>query len=331
MWYTILVALDVFLWWFITSNLVSLFRFITSDIVCLIPDETYGFIHTALCRYLPIAFVNLLSFIPNAIIFGLYMSFVTLSESKWLRSLYLWDLKRKYYFNVEVQPHVSIKEERLAKKQVVYAVFPHGVFGASVIFYFVLNKMYLNCVAVGSSLLFYIPIVREFATLAGARPANSGDIIDILDSGKSIVMMPGGLRELLHIHEGPQGTIDVYRGKTKEGNKPRKGFIRYTLDSNRIQEISIVPVYIEGGDKLYSVWHPFPTFQNKLLKRWYYPWPVFAFGFKYLPFWPKPNPFTVKFGKPIDNLDGKQVDEIFNEFIQQMKQLMGVQQQQQQR
>ncbi len=206
-------------------------------------------------------------------------------------------------------------------KQVVYAVCPHGIHAEVVAFCFTLNRLFDGVVTIATSLLFWIPIVRECACLAGAMPANTATICAQLDGNKSIILVPEGLRGALHL----TNTVAVLRGIPGE-NEPRKGFIRCALSSKNHKTISIVPVYTKGADTLYSTYYPFPWLQKRLLTKFYYPYPLITFGW-YGTFIPKARPIKICYGLPIPLVDAsglhaREVNDVHEEYCQSIEALI---------
>jgi len=316
MWYTTVIALDVFLVWWITNGLLSVFASLMgwTEMIAAAPAflDSYG---------VPAGFVSMLGYLPHGFLFGFYMMY-SLPESVGFRTWGGWKYMREEYFQTKVL--YPFEEDRKESQepdrdyQALYAVCPHGVYACGAVFYFLLNSLYLNVVTASTSLLFWIPIVREFTCLSGAIPANTAGIVAALDEGKSLVMLPEGLRGLLHLHQ-TDGTDRVLRGNTAEGSRPRKGFIRCALTSKRHASVRIVPVYIHGHDALYSVHMTCPGFQSRLLAKYLYPWPVLAWGAWWLPFWPRSTPLTVVMG-PAIAVEGE-VDDIHEEYCKAIEEL----------
>ena len=155
--------------------------------------------------------------------------------------------------------------------------------------------------------------------MGGAVPATSHMIGKLLDENKSILMIPEGLRGALHPPD-----LSVLKGIPGE-SEPRKGFIKIAIASANHKTLRIVPVFMEGVDKMYNTYHLFPWLQKLLLKNYYYPWPLLNFGL-YGSFWPKDVPITVHFGEPIKLVDEenivREVDDVYNEFITKMGKLI---------
>ena len=192
-------------------------------------------------------------------------------ESPRFRSLGLW----KYLFNVEFRG-------KHPAETCIYAIHPHGVFSVSTITGFALNKDLLHVKPVGSSVLFTLPILKDFCGLAGTIPANRESIIAALMCGDSVAMCPGGLRELPQLH--PE--------RLEGGVVQRDGFIKIAKAMN----VRVVPVWCEGEEDLYDVWLWSPRIQRLFLSWFYYPGFVFSWG---RAFWPKNKKIVLHMGKAI--------------------------------
>ena len=333
MWYTLIILLDVFLAWFLTSQIISFAEWtcgyvITRELVVSILKS----------YYVPSGFATLLSYAPNAGLIGIYYLF-SLPASPWFCSLSIWEYMRTNHLKMKTYqmfPDGNSIKDRVLKEvteykhytdeQIIYAVAPHGKFSENIAFGFTLNyKVFGQVTTVVTSLLFWVPLIREFASLAGCVPATSANISHLLDEGKSIVISPEGLRQVLHT--GPLGTMMILRGIPGECD-PRKGFIRLAVASKNKHRIKIVPVYTRGSDQLLYTTLDIPVLrwlQKKLLKVYYYPLPVICFGF-YGSFWPKRvnTEISCCFGEPICvDTDGS-VDDIHNTFCESMEKLINL-------
>ena len=235
----------------------------------------------------------------------LYCLLPRLPKSTWFKGLGVWAYFRRNMSVARLPDNVG---------QVIYAICPHGMYGEAATIYFVLNSVYSHVTPIATSILFYIPIVREFASLAGAVPANRDDIADILDQGQSIMLLPEGMRGTLY--ETGQD-LRVLKGETNGDSKPRKGFIRVALASKHKKTLKIVPVWMSGVDKMYSVWR-IQWIQRLTLRFFYYPWPLLNWGCGFLP--RTDREVKIYFGDPI-SLEGKDVDQVFDEYVMAMKSL----------
>lgn len=267
MWYTIVVLLGAVLLFWITDVLVP----------SAFPDA----IRTT-CRLLLVALYYQWSSVP-------------LWAVQRFRCARLWEWIRRVQFGgAPVIGHPTTKEP---KTQYIYAVVPHGVYAEGAIMGMVLRDQFASATIVCSSLLFWLPIVREFAMLVGAIRADAASIIKSLDAGNSLILLPEGMRGALHV-----GTfLDVLRGAPHVGCKPRTGWIQCVAKSVNRDNIRIVPVYIDGTADMYWRWNNNVTWnwlQQLLLRHVHYPWPMVHTG-AYGTFWPRSVPLRVVCGIPI--------------------------------
>ena len=203
--------------------------------------------------------------------------------------------------------------------QVIYAVAPHSVYAENVTITMVLNALFEGVAAVSTSLLFWLPVAREFASLAGAHPATSHAISELLDKGRSIIITPEGMRGALHLNE--------VRG-WRELLRQRKGFVRLALTCKSWRTLCIIPVYHGGAERLYDVWIPWRWMQGKLLNKFYYPWPILHLGW-YGTCLPKQRQLCCYYGTPIplstDNgRTVRGVDEVHADYCAAMEKMASV-------
>jgi 1-acyl-sn-glycerol-3-phosphate acyltransferase len=201
-------------------------------------------------------------------------------ESKAFRRSAIW----KHILPNEIKIKGKLQPEQT---QVIYAVHPHGLFGSGIIMGFALNENALHIKPVGTSILFWVPIVKDFAGLAGAIPAGKDDINSALDRSLSLVLAPGGIREVPGLDESRKINGVIQRG----------GFLSIARDKN----VPVVPVWAQGVEELYSTWVPLPTFQGKLLSHFYYPGIILSWGRSLLGFLPQKHPITIFIGEPLYN------------------------------
>jgi len=184
---------------------------------------------------------------------------------------------KQLYFDPE-----SLREE---EEKFIFAMHPHTLFAVSLTFFFVLNRSFVKFKAVGTSLLFAIPIVREFVSWAGTIHAREYDMRHALKNGQGLLICPGGMREVV-----------------RRGNHivERSGFIRLAMEF----DAKLVPVWSTNEKNFYRIRTPLGSF---FLDRFpMYPWPVLAWGHKYIPFLPQPpqEKCRVYIGEPISIVKG---------------------------
>lgn len=266
MWYTLVVLLGAALLYWITDALV--------------PNAFPDAVRTT-CRILLVVLYYQWSSVPHWMI-------------RRFRCARLWEWIRHVQFGgapIIDSPNVE------PKTQYIYAVVPHGVYAEGAIMGMVLRDRFESATIVCSSLLFWLPIVREFAMMVGAIHADAVSIIKALDEGNSLILLPEGMRGSLHVDT----PLDVLRGAPHVGCKPRTGWIQCAANSVNRDNIRIVPVYIDGTADMYWRWNNNITWnwlQQLLLRHIHYPWPMVHAGM-YGTFWPRSVPLRVVCGVPI--------------------------------
>jgi 1-acyl-sn-glycerol-3-phosphate acyltransferase len=182
------------------------------------------------------------------------------------------------------------KNNTQATPQFLFAVFPHG----SNCDYRLLmeGKLYEtfpnlapNIRTLAASVLFRLPLVREFALWAGCIDASRAVASKALRAGRSILVLPGGEAE----------QIRTVHGKEKVYLQQRKGFIKIALRHG----VPIVPVYVFGASDYYHTW-----FFGYGLRLWLMKQTgiciTLAFGLYGSMLCPIPVETTIVFGKPLD-------------------------------
>lgn len=327
-WYALLILLDLWILSRLTGALMNLI--FGQELVAWAEIRDPG-LHA------------ILYVVPRLAVYGFYLTWCELPMWPAFRTWRGWNLWRTWWLPVEpaVYPFEPkrTEDQEAERGQTLYAVIPHGVFGEAVIPQFVLNPRYISATTMVTSLLQYIPIARELSALAGCVPATASNLTRVLDEGRSVVILPGGLREILHRTDeddeslsgpcadrrtGRKGVWNVLNGGTTEQCRPRKGFVRYALSSQCAKDISIVPVYVENTHALYRVWSiPWLRgLQHRLLRKWLYPFPVLVSGW-----WgtclPKREPIRCLFGRAIALSPTNQTeDEVFDRVAQELHKLM---------
>ena len=244
-----------------------------------------------------------LVFCVHLVLLGLYLLWRPKHNPRF-RKLPLWSYFLDHYFGFSLEgpgAHLLAKQTADPSKTFVFAAHPHGLYACYSSF-FLLNPSLLHVRGATTSLQMYIPLVKELVCMAGAIPANRGDILSTLACGESVFLTPGGLREILH---------------RQETYKKHHGFLRVAKGAN----VPVVPIYVAGVKQLYSVYLLWPWLQSLLLSLLLYPGFVPSKGAWWLPFWPrKPTGgLTLWVGEPM--WVGDNVEEAASEFYEQMDRL----------
>jgi 2-acylglycerol O-acyltransferase 2 len=173
--------------------------------------------------------------------------------------------------------------------QFLFAVFPHGSNSDYRILmdgmlYDTLPKIGPNIRTLAASVLFRIPLVREFALWTGCIDASRSVAERALKRGRSVLVLPGGQAEQIRTVHGKE-TIYLHR---------RKGFVKLALKHN----VPLVPVYVFGVSDYYHTWFTFFELRLWLLKNLGICIPL-AFGLYGSPLSPFPVKTTIVFGNPL--------------------------------
>mgnify|MGYP006073350483 FL=1 len=120
--------------------------------------------------------------------------------------------------------------------QTVVAVHPHGLLccGALVGLHFVPGSTTIICVAPA---LFYIPVLGWCLPLLGCIPADSDSMLAVLRRGHSLIVVPGGVPELVLAENGNDCAL-----------YPRYGFLRLA----RATGVPVMSVFVKGECATYS-------------------------------------------------------------------------------
>lgn len=105
------------------------------------------------------------------------------------------------------------------------------------------------------SLLFKIPILREFLLLGGAIPVSESYIRHYISKGHSITITPGGAREMKYAQDKYHTNGETYY------IIPRKGIARIASDMN----VPMIPIYTDGERQIMS-YEPSPLILNLINK-----------------------------------------------------------------
>ena len=137
------------------------------------------------------------------------------------------------------------------EEQAVIAVHPHGLLccGAVVGIHFVPGSKTVLCVA---PILFYVPVIGWCLRLLGCIPAHLHIMRETLRRGFSVVVVPGGVPEIVC-------------AETSDNRKrfPRHGFLRLASSLN----MTVYAVYVEGECQTFRL-IPMPFLEKRIYWSW---------------------------------------------------------------
>ncbi|CAL5197361.1 unnamed protein product [Lathyrus oleraceus] len=188
-----------------------------------------------------------------------------------------------------------------------HSVFPFGIFALlDNIGFMPISKMRFLV----SSASFYIPFLGQVWRWLGFTSVAKKNLISLLASGHSCIIVPGGNRETLFMEHGSE---NVYL-------KERRGFVRIAMEMGH----PLVPVFCFGQTNTYKWWKvPGKLVQN--LTRFIKINPILFWGILGSPI-PFKNPLYVVVGRPIHvNKNPKptteQVAKVHSEFVEALQNL----------
>lgn len=193
-----------------------------------------------------------------------------------LRNFLIWQWVRDKYFNfMAYGGGAEVNDD----EAVVYAIYPHGHFAITPLFYFALNPRFKDAKPAVHSALFWIPVFATIMRWIGAIEVRRETMLETLRSGKSIYMTPGGLADIAN---------------TGHCVKKRSGFLEVAKEAG----VRVVPIWCPLERSYYSQWLPF----GRTLEPFFsFPVPIFLWGLWWFPFLPRGSDWSpVCFGDPID-------------------------------
>lgn len=163
----------------------------------------------------------------------------------------------------------------------------------------------------GASVMFSCPLLREILLWSGGREVSASAIRHALHANRSILLVPGGQREMLH----SQPSHRVLTIVTKH-----KGFVRIACETGS----SLVPI-LSLGETFPLSNIALPRLQSWFLENTGVGWPVFPYGRWYSPIG-RPFPITVVIGEPIpvpkmEEPTQAVIDEIHTKYFDSLRQL----------
>ncbi|XP_004509476.1 diacylglycerol O-acyltransferase 2D-like isoform X2 [Cicer arietinum] len=161
-----------------------------------------------------------------------------------------------------------------------------------------------------SSAAFYIPFLRQIWTWLGFSSVTKQNVISLLASGYSCIIVPGGTRETLFMEHGCE---NVYL-------KERRGFVRLAMEMGH----PLVPVFCFGQTNIYKWWKA-PGKLIQSIARSMKIFPLIFWGRFGTPV-PFKNPLYVVVGRPIQlektpQPTSDQVAKVHSEFIEALQDL----------
>lgn len=213
------------------------------------------------------------------------------------------------YFQMKV---IVEDEDLLSKSSPSFFVLePHDVLPLSIVAFS--EKLGAvkghRCTGCITSMCFHVPLMRHFYSWAEAKPATKEVINDLLSTGRSPVLCPGGVQEAALITT--KNEVNLYL-------KKRKGFVKIAISHGA----PIVPIFTFGLRKSYD----FYIMKNDALSwlgRKLGAMPMIFFGHNGIPFGPaKPCKLVNVVGVPIPcakcayaDITDAQVDEVHAKYI----------------
>ena len=137
-------------------------------------------------------------------------------------------------------------------KQTVISVHPHGLLccGALAGIHFVPGSTTIMCVA---PVLFYIPVVGWGLHLLGCIPANYTSMLHTLQLGHSIIVLPGGVPEIVLLEQQDDQSLF-----------PRYGFLKLAMATNT----PVTTVFVRGECSTFQL-IPLPCLKLRTYLSWW--------------------------------------------------------------
>jgi len=161
----------------------------------------------------------------------------------------------------------------------------------------------------GASVVFYAPFMRDICMWTGAREVSGTAIQTALRQKRSIMLVPGGQREMRHSEADPNILTLVTR---------HRGFVRMALQHGT----PLVPVLSIGETMLLQNVRA-PRLQAYSLRTVGVGFPIWPYGRWYSPL-PNPHPVLVIFGHPLvvpktDHPSQTLIEEVHEAYFKQLK------------
>jgi len=238
--------------------------------------------------------------IPWGVLFFLAGYLTKTHEWPELKHFGAWEWLRQKYFNFQV---VKGTLPDNVKGRVIYAIYPHGHFSLTAIFYWALNPKFANARAAIHSAIFYLPVVGSLVRWIGAISVDEDEMCRTLETQNTpIFMCPGGVSEI------ELTGLDVIH---------RRGFLRV---AHKTQSI-VVPVWCPDERSYYQQYLPLGrTFSNLF----FFPVPLFLWGLWWCPLLPRRLEHSrILVGNGIATLD-KPLEMVEREFWEELIRLQNI-------
>lgn len=208
----------------------------------------------------------------------------------------------------EYKYEIVKKPDKLEDNSYIFGCHPHGAFNMSIVFglfgdfaNFSENYPNLTLHLLALPIFFNIPIIREILSMFGIGMASESFYKELIKTGKSPVVLAGGVHEILY-----SGTRSIPVNITK-----REGMFRIGIETGT----KIVPVLTENeNDNYYYLHNPINRW---LIEKLGILIPV-AWGRKL--FLPRNTEYKIYIGNPIET-EGRNVEEVKSEYIEEIKRL----------
>ena len=232
---------------------------------------------------------------------------------EWFRKqTLLWSCFERY-FQLNIITESAIDEQ---EGPVIMGFHPHGIYPLTTFwgtrgpsFRAAFPKLEVD--VCGASVMFNCPVLREILLWSGGREVSAASIRHCLHQRRSILLVPGGQREMLHSRADRQSLTYVTK---------HKGFVRMAIENG----VRLVPILSLGETFcLENVY--LPNVQSWFLRNTGVGFPVFPYGRWYSPI-ANPCPITLVVGQPIEveqnaNPTEEEVDALHKLYYDYVKEL----------